>query len=277
MHCAMPTCRQPGKVRVALPQPVADAWLASFNDPALSALVAEALLYNSDLRAASALVEQANGYLRVAGAPLLPAVNLAGVWSGKSSSGGSGLNGIFLNASLELDIWGRVRYGRSAVEEQSVAVLADYAYARQSLAAMVAKSWFLADRDGPAARDRNRFAALGRGLAAGRRGSTAHRQRQRDCRSPWRARTSAACATACARSSCLASRRCARSSSCSVAIRRRRSRSLRPSTRCRRHRRSAFRRSCSNVGPTSSLRSAGSPPHSTGSAKRAPRSCRASA
>jgi multidrug efflux system outer membrane protein len=122
--------------------PVADAWLASFGDPALSALVAEALAYNADLRAAAALVEQAAGYLRVASAPLLPAVNLAGIGSGASSSGG--LNGVFLNASLELDIWGRVRYGKAAAEEQSIAVAADYAYARQSLAAMVAKAWFLA-------------------------------------------------------------------------------------------------------------------------------------
>jgi multidrug efflux system outer membrane protein len=129
-------------------QPVADAWLASFNDPALSALVAEALTYNSDLRVAAAIVEQANGYLRVAGAPLLPAVSLAALSSGKSSSGGSGLNGIFLNASLELDIWGRVRYGRAAAEETSIAAFADYAYARQSLAAMVAKSWFLAIETG---------------------------------------------------------------------------------------------------------------------------------
>jgi outer membrane protein, multidrug efflux system len=129
-------------------EPVAHAWLASFNDAALSALVAEALTYNSDLRAAAAVVEQANGLLRVAGAPLLPAVNLAGVWSGKSSSGGSGLDGIFLNASLELDIWGRVRYGKSAAQEQSLAAAADYAYARQSLAAIVAKSWFLAIETG---------------------------------------------------------------------------------------------------------------------------------
>jgi len=128
-------------------QPVADAWLASFNDPTLSALVAEAITYNADLRAAAAVVEQANGYLQVASAPLLPTVNFAGATSGKSS-GGSGLSGIFLNASLELDIWGRVRYGQSAAEQSALAAAADYAYARQSLAATVAKSWFLAIETG---------------------------------------------------------------------------------------------------------------------------------
>jgi NodT family efflux transporter outer membrane factor (OMF) lipoprotein len=122
---------------------VAQAWLASFNDPALSALVAEALAYNTDLRAAAAAVEQASGYVTVASAALLPAVNVAGISSGKAGGGGA-LNGIFISASLELDIWGRVRYGQAAAREQSAAVQADFAYARQSLAAMVAKAWFVA-------------------------------------------------------------------------------------------------------------------------------------
>jgi multidrug efflux system outer membrane protein len=141
-HTAVPAA---WKTSGALPEPVLGGrWTTSFNDPALSALVDEALTHNADLRAAAAVVEQAAGYVKVASAPLLPAVTLAGTWSGASSSGGSGLNGIFLNASLELDIWGRLRYASSAVQEQSVAAQADFAYARQSLAAMVAKSWFLA-------------------------------------------------------------------------------------------------------------------------------------
>ncbi|MDM0082876.1 TolC family protein [Variovorax sp. J31P179] len=123
--------------------PVADGWLASFQEPTLTTLVNEALLYNADLRVAAARVEQAGGYVKVASAALLPSVGLAGLGGGKSGGGG-GLEGIFLNASLELDVWGRLRYGRAAAREQAAAVEADYAYARQSLAAMVAKAWFLA-------------------------------------------------------------------------------------------------------------------------------------
>jgi outer membrane protein, multidrug efflux system len=123
--------------------PVADRWLASFEDPALSALVTEALAYNADLQVAAARVETAAGYVKVASASLLPSVGVAGLAGGKSGGSG-GLDGIWLNASLELDIWGRVRYGRAAAEAQSAAFTADYAYARQSLAATVAKSWFLA-------------------------------------------------------------------------------------------------------------------------------------
>ena len=118
-------------------------WLASFADPALSALVAEALTHNADLQIAAARVEQAAGMLQVASSPLLPSVGVAGTYSGKSGGGG-GLNAIFLNASLELDVWGRLRYGEAAAQAQSDAVQADYRYARQSLAATVAKAWFLA-------------------------------------------------------------------------------------------------------------------------------------
>ena len=49
-----------------------------------------------------------------------------------------------LNASWELDLWGRVRYGRAAARADALAAAADFEYARQSIAALVARSWFLA-------------------------------------------------------------------------------------------------------------------------------------
>jgi NodT family efflux transporter outer membrane factor (OMF) lipoprotein len=139
-HTSVPAVWKAGGSTTA---PVADRWLASFDDPALTALVTEALTYNADLQAAAARVEQASGYVAVAGGSLWPSVGLAATQSGKSGGGG-GLNAVFLNASLELDVWGRLRYGEAAAQAQSAAVQADYAYARQSLAAMVAKSWFVA-------------------------------------------------------------------------------------------------------------------------------------
>ena len=123
--------------------PVADRWLASFDDPALTALVTEALAFNADLRVSAARVEQAAGYVKVAGASLLPSVGVFAT-GGDKSGGGGGLQGVFLNAKLELDVWGRLRYESAAAEQQSAAFAADYAYARQSLAATVAKSWFIA-------------------------------------------------------------------------------------------------------------------------------------
>ncbi len=139
-HTAVP---QAWKAPGGEPVPVADRWLVTFDDAALSTLVEEALAYNADLQAAAARVEQATGYVAVASGALYPTVGLAATQSG-NSGGGGGLNAVFLNASLELDVWGRLRYGTAAAEAQSAAVQADYAYARQSLAAMVAKSWFVA-------------------------------------------------------------------------------------------------------------------------------------
>ena len=99
-HTVVPAAWKAGNGAAA---PVADRWLASFNDPALSALVTEALTYNADLQATAARVEQASGYVAVASGSLWPSVGLAATQSGKSGSGG-GLNAVFLNASLELDV-----------------------------------------------------------------------------------------------------------------------------------------------------------------------------
>ena len=46
--------------------------------------------------------------------------------------------------SWEIDLWGRVRYGRAAAAADAMSAAADFEFARQSLAAIVAKSWFLA-------------------------------------------------------------------------------------------------------------------------------------
>ena len=67
---------------------------------------------------------------------------------GKLSGDGSGLQGGVLTATWEVDLWGRVRYGRAASAAQAASAQADYAYARESIAALVAKSWILATEMG---------------------------------------------------------------------------------------------------------------------------------
>ena len=124
--------------------PVDDRWLATFEDTALSALVDEALTHNADLQVAAARVEQATGYLKIASASLLPSLSLTDIGNVATASAGGGLNGVFLSGSLEIDVWGRMRYAKAAAQEQSTAAAADYAYARQSLAATVARAWFVA-------------------------------------------------------------------------------------------------------------------------------------
>lgn len=125
---------------------VEDDWLATFGDPQLDALVREAVAKNTDLRVAAVRVEQAAAYVRMAQAALRPQIGLAGT-GGVNAGGGdvsSALKGLMLGISWEPDLWGRLRYARNAAQDSATAVAADFAYARQSLAASVAKTWFTA-------------------------------------------------------------------------------------------------------------------------------------
>ena len=60
------------------------------------------------------------------------------------SGDSSGLQGVALIASWEIDLWGRVRAGRASAQAQYASATLDTEYARQSIAALTAKSWFLA-------------------------------------------------------------------------------------------------------------------------------------
>src|SRR5215470_7471619 len=123
---------------------VGDNWLASFNEPRLDALVKEAIAYNADLRVAAARVDTAAAYLAGAKSPMWPQVNLLARGGGKMSGDSSGLSGVGLFASWELDLWGRVRAVVRSTEFQYQSAQLDAEYARQSIAALVAKGWILA-------------------------------------------------------------------------------------------------------------------------------------
>ena len=123
---------------------VGDGWLLLFEDPELAKLVSEAIAYNADLRVAAARVEAAEASARAAGAALLPQVSIAGRGGGKMSGDNSGLQGIGIFANWEIDLWGRVRAQRAGATAQYESIVLDAQYARESIAALVAKSWFLA-------------------------------------------------------------------------------------------------------------------------------------
>jgi len=126
---------------------VDDEWLKSFNDPQLEALVDEALdVQNPNLRILSAQVDRAEAAAALAGAALKPNVGLAaGVSENISDSGPeSTSSGASVVMSWEADVWGRVQAGASAADENLRATVADFEFARQSLVANVAKSWYLA-------------------------------------------------------------------------------------------------------------------------------------
>jgi outer membrane protein, multidrug efflux system len=123
---------------------ISDNWLASFNDTQLDALVREAIANNPDLRVSAARVEQASQYVELSKAALRPAVNLLGTGGYNLGDGSSALQGVFIGASWEMDLWGRLRYGRNAAQETYASTQADFEFARQSIAATTARSWFTA-------------------------------------------------------------------------------------------------------------------------------------
>ena len=123
---------------------VAEPWLGTFGDPHLEQLVGEAFAYNPDLQLAAARVEEAAANVTAAGGRLGPVVDALGRGGGKLGGDFTGTSGVLLRATWEMDVWGRLRYGRRASEEAYVSAETDLAAARQSLAGTLAKAWFVA-------------------------------------------------------------------------------------------------------------------------------------
>jgi outer membrane protein, multidrug efflux system len=129
------------------PGTVTDGWLKSFNDARLDQLVADAMAYNRDLAASQARVDQAASAARQAGAELKPQVGYS-MQAATAGNAGTGARtdqmGAGLTLSWELDVWGRLSAGQRAAQEAFASQAADFAFLRQSLAAQVAKAYFLA-------------------------------------------------------------------------------------------------------------------------------------
>ena len=145
---AMPHVLVPPAWATGGPGAVGDGWVGSFGDAQLTAAVNEALAYNADITVAATRVEQAMLQAKLAGARLYPSADLLARGGGKLSGDGSGLQGAVLSVNWELDLWGRVRYGRAAASDIAGSAEADLVSARQSLAAQVARAWFLATEAG---------------------------------------------------------------------------------------------------------------------------------
>ena len=151
-------------------------WIRTFGDPELTALVADAVERNPDLKAAAARVEASRAAVRIAASSLYPRIAMKGLGErqgqhlngdigrginppdfgspGTENPGGGGLDtsmdetsqrwvyGIAAGAAWEADVWGRIRSKKAAALAESGALEADYEFARQSLAAAVARAYF---------------------------------------------------------------------------------------------------------------------------------------
>jgi len=151
-------------------------WIRAFGDPELNSLVSDAIERNPDLKAAAARVEASRAAVRIAASSLYPRIAMKGLGerqgqhlngdlgrdinppdfgsSGVENSGGAGLDtsmdqtsqrwvyGLAAGAAWEADVWGRIRSRKAAAKAESEALEADYEFARQSLAAAVARAYF---------------------------------------------------------------------------------------------------------------------------------------
>lgn len=153
--CASTETRVP---TVDLPAPTAthvagiERWWTQFNDPQLTTLIEEALAANLDLRRAIARIDEARANLQIARSSLFPTIDAyAGVSRSRASRATdfifvgptiSNAHSAGMQASYEVDLWGRVRSGRSAAEAQLLATRYSAETVRTVLAAQVATTYF---------------------------------------------------------------------------------------------------------------------------------------
>ncbi len=138
------------------PGEVPDDWLGAFEDPVLIGLVEEAQIANPNLAATAAALASAVAQARQVDSALYPSLDLE---AGARQTHRFELTerdkllqieqnettlGIGLALQWELDVWQRVSDSAKGAAMAASATAADYAFARQSLAAQVAKGWFQA-------------------------------------------------------------------------------------------------------------------------------------
>jgi multidrug efflux system outer membrane protein len=151
-------------------------WWRVYADPALEALVAEALARNSDLALAAARVDEARALVQQSEAAYYPTVDGTFNRNRTLSSAATGLlpPGIArerndyraaINVAYEVDLWGRLRATTAAARADLLASEAARETVRITLAADVAKTWFaLSALDAQVAATRRTLALREEGL-----------------------------------------------------------------------------------------------------------------
>lgn len=125
-------------------------WIGKIGGSELRQMVDEALANNQDLKAAVARLDRAAVEAGIAGSGRLPSVGFGADANCSKQNfigfpfGGSNISqqfGVQLNASWELDVWGRVKAGQEAAIANAEARSYEYNAAQVSMAAQVAKTW----------------------------------------------------------------------------------------------------------------------------------------
>lgn len=125
-------------------QPVTNTWWHLFNDATLDGLIEQALINNTELKLATARIEEADAYAREVGAASLPTVD-GDSSASRSRVTGSGPFPVFadnprnnfqfqLGAQYEIDFWGKVASAKAAAR----ATLLSTRYAKDTVALSLA-------------------------------------------------------------------------------------------------------------------------------------------
>jgi NodT family efflux transporter outer membrane factor (OMF) lipoprotein len=126
-------------------------WWHGFGSAKLDELIAEAQHNNDDLAGAIARVQEADAQARIAGAALLPSVDLGASGSRqRAQTTNSGVSRLFntfnseLSASYELDFWGKNRATRDAARAAASASRYDQQTVALTVVSSVATTYFQA-------------------------------------------------------------------------------------------------------------------------------------
>lgn len=125
-------------------------WWHGFNSPVLDSDLIRAEANNNDLAAAIARVDEADAQVRIAGAALLPSVDMdASVTHERAAAAGLGLRtgtvyNPALNASYEIDFWGKNRAAKAAAQATALASRYDRDTVELTIVASVATTYFQA-------------------------------------------------------------------------------------------------------------------------------------
>ena len=130
-----------------------DIWWQGLNDPALNALMAEALATAPDMRVAAARIAAADAFAEQAGAAFAPSMAVEGQAGGVKQSYNMGIPAQFVpkgvvgtgrvsaSVAFNLDLWGRNLAALAAARGDADAARVDAAQARLVLTTSLATAW----------------------------------------------------------------------------------------------------------------------------------------
>lgn len=124
---------------------IMDSLLQLFDDPQLNLVVQNALENNPDLLRTRARLEEIGFSLKRARSNHFPIAGASANGRRSEATGATSSTDTYsanLDASWEVDVWGRVRASVKASKADYAAAAADTEYAKQSLAAQTMQAWF---------------------------------------------------------------------------------------------------------------------------------------